>query len=138
MRGLLADVNVQGHIGYLERLIQHLRLAELLDGIQFATFPDLGLSRHLDDRTLWEFCQREGWVLFTENRNRDEVDSLQETIVDSWQMGDLPVLTLANKSAFETSRRYADRVAHDVADVLFGIKHEGRHRDQPRLFIPVR
>jgi hypothetical protein len=137
MRGLLTDVNVQGHLPYLRQLLVKLDLWLLLAEIDiaFATFRDVGLTPALIDRSLWHWCQGNGWVLFTENRNDDGPDSLQATLADSWQSGQLPVLTLANKDRFEHSAGYAVRVARDVADLLFGI-HGQEYCDQPRIFVP--
>lgn len=86
MRGLLADVNVQGHSLYLRRLLETLGLWSVLAELQLhlATFADLQLPRDLDDRSLWNLCQQEQWVLFTENRNEDDANSLQATLSDSW------------------------------------------------------
>ena len=82
-------------------------LADL--GLDFATFLDLRLAPDLDDRSLWNHCQEDGWVLFNENRNQDGPDSLQATLVASWQEGDLPILTIANKARLERDREYAGR-----------------------------
>jgi hypothetical protein len=138
MQGLLADVNVQGHLSYLRRLLEDLDfcpvLAEL--GLQFAAFRGLGLAMDLDDRELWNCCQQQGWVLFTENRNHDGSDSLQATLADSWRPGHLPVLTLANKSEFEHSREYAVSIATDIAELLFGIA-QGEYHDRPRIDVSL-
>lgn len=138
MHGLLADVNVQGHSIYLRQLLETLGLWSVLAELRldFATFHDLQLPRNLDDRSLWNRCQQDGWVLFTENRNDEDENSLQATLADSWQMGCLPVLTLANKGRFEHSASYAKRVAEDIAELLFGIAHE-EYRDQPRIYVPL-
>jgi len=47
MRGLLADVNIQGHLRYLCQLIQAIGVMTVLEDMQlhFATFPDLGLPQ---------------------------------------------------------------------------------------------
>jgi hypothetical protein len=137
MPGLLADVNLQGHLPYLERLLQQLGLLELITelGLVLATFSDVGLDRGLDDRTLWNYCQASGWVLLTDNRNRENEDSLEATLQDSWRDGLLPVLTLANKGKFENSAVYAARVAEDIADVLVSVFHD-EVRDRPRIFVP--
>jgi hypothetical protein len=138
MRGLLADVNVQGHLPYLSRLMEALGLLEILKelDISLATFPDLGLDRSTDDRTLWHFCQENDWVLFTDNRNHEDGNSLNATIQDSWREGHLPVLTLANKGKFENSEQYATRVAQDVAELLVAVFVD-KIRDQPRVFVPI-
>jgi hypothetical protein len=137
VRGLLADVNVQGHSPYLRQLLVTLDLWIVLaeKKLEFKTFRDLGLPRNLDDRSLWNHCQEQGYVLFTENRNHDGPDSLHATLTDSWQIGHLPVLTLANKGEFERSTGYAKQVATDIADLLFGID-EGEYRDQNRIYVP--
>src|SRR5436309_649863 len=111
MRGLLMDVNVQGHLAHLRRQLEALGLWELLVqlNLELVTFPDLGLPQGLNDRAVWHHCQKDGWVLFTENRNQDDPDSLQTTLADSWQPGLLPVVTLANKGKFEHSPEYAQR-----------------------------
>jgi hypothetical protein len=138
MHGLLADVNVQGHLPYLRRLMEGQGLLELLTemGISLVTFPDLGLDRGTDDRALWHFCQENGWVLFTDNRNYEDENSLSATIQHSWQEGHLPVLTLANNGKFENSETYATRVAKDVAELLV-VAFVDEIRNQPRIFVPL-
>jgi hypothetical protein len=138
MPGLLADVNVQGHLPYLKQLIEGVGLLEILAEFQitFVTFPELGLDPRMNDRELWRFCQANDFVLFTENRNHEDENSLSATIQDSWREGYLPVLTLANKGKFENSASYAASVAEDVAELLFSIFVE-RVLDQPRIFIPL-
>jgi hypothetical protein len=139
MQGLLADVNVQGHLLYLRHLLDALDLSAVLDGlnIEFATFPGLNVPRRMDDRTLWNFCQENGWVLFTADRRMVGTDSLEATLRDSWQMGLLPVITLSNRARFEKNGLYASRVAHDVAQVLFDIALNPESRDRPRIFVPL-
>ena len=104
-------------------------------GIRFVTFQTLQLSPQLDDRKLWILCQRDGWVLLTDNRNDEGIDSLQATLADSWQPGALPVLTLSSKNRLEQNPDFADRVATDIAELLFGII-DMEYRYQPRIFIP--
>src|SRR5437660_12890597 len=120
MPGLLADVNLQGHLPYLGRLMDGLGLLEVLVelGLTLTRFPDLGLDRHMNDRELWNYCQANDWVLFTDNRNYEDENSLQATMQDSWRDGGLPVITLANKGRFENSENYATKVAEEVADIL--------------------
>jgi hypothetical protein len=139
MRGLLADINIQGHLVYLRQLLEARGLSPLLaaSGLDLVTFPDIGLTSNLDDRTLWHCCQEQGWVLFTENRNHDLPDSLNATLADAWRPGHLPVLTLAKKRRFQYNPAYAARVADSVAELLLDILHE-QYRDQPRIYVPHR
>ncbi len=137
MRGILADVNVQGHLRYLRRLVEQLDTGPVIAalGVEFATFSDLSLDRHLDDRTLWNYCQKEKWVLFTENRRGEDPNSLEATLADSLKSDCLPVLTLANKGKFEHSTAYAERVATDIAEILFDIAMDAIW-SQPRIYVP--
>jgi hypothetical protein len=137
MRGLLADVNVQGHLRFLRQLLEHLDLWPVLDELQleFVTLANLGLPQDLDDRSLWSHCQQGRWVLFTDNRNEEGSDSLAATLADSWSAGHLPVITLSSKIRFERQREYAERVATDLAEVLFGVV-QGEYRGVPRLYVP--
>jgi hypothetical protein len=137
MPGLLADVNLQGHLPYLRRLIDQLGLLEVLADAHLAltTFPELGLDRHLNDRALWRFCQENNWVLLTDNRNHADEDSLEATLQDSRREGHLPVLTVANKGRFENSGEYASRVAEDIVYLLLDVFECGI-RDRPRIFVP--
>lgn len=138
MRGLLADVNVHGHLPYLGFILRRLELWPVLiqQKIEFATFNELQLPNDVKDRTLWNACQERGWVLLTDNRNDDGPDSLGATLADSWRVGQLPVLTLSSKARFERDTIYAERVASDIAELLFGIAHE-EYCAQPRIYVPL-
>ena len=137
LRGLLADVNVSGYMAYLQLRLVALGFwpvfVEL--GLDLATFNQVGLAEDANDRIVWNFCQREGWVLFTENRNHKDEDSLNAVLEDSFRSGNLPVVTLANKSRFVEDREYANRIAADVADVLYEIATMG-YEAPPRVYVP--
>jgi hypothetical protein len=137
MPGFLADVNLQGHLPYLGRLLDGLGLLEVLGelGLDLKRFPDLGLDGRMNDRELWNFCQANSWLLFTDNRNHEDENSLGVTLQDSWREGCLPVITLANKGKFENSQSYAMKVAEVVADILVTVFLDGI-RNQPRIFVP--
>jgi hypothetical protein len=139
VRGLLADVNVHGHLHILRRLLVALDLSTVLAGsdIDLVTFSGLELPRDLDDRELWNRCQQGGRVLFTDNRNNDGPDSLEATLSDSWRVGHLPILTISSKDRFKRDRGFADRVAADIAETLFGIP-DGLYLDQPRIYVPLK
>jgi hypothetical protein len=138
MRGLLADANIEGHVMYLRQLLAKLELDSLLSeqGIEFVFFSDLNLAPDVNDRLLWNRCQQERLTLFTDNRNRDDTDSLQATLDDSWQPGNLPVLTLSDKRRFEDEPDYAERVAYDVVELLLDFA-DRRLLNRPRIFVPV-
>jgi hypothetical protein len=105
--------------------------------IRLVTFPDLDFPRDLDDRELWNRCQQDGWSLFTDNRNDDGPDSLEATLSGSWRVGHLPVLALSSQDRFKRDRVYAERVAADVAEILFGILDE-QYLNRPRIYVPLK
>jgi hypothetical protein len=137
LKGLLADVNVQGHLPYIRQCLAKLDILPLLEdlGIRLATFSDLRLSRDLSDRLLWDYCQQHQWVLFTENRNDDGTDSLNAVLADSWEDGNLPVITLANKGRFENDASYAELVVDQLAGILVD-SSDGKCCDRPRIYVP--
>jgi hypothetical protein len=141
MRGLLADVNVQRHAlvllrGILER--SSIDLWNLLteSGLRFSSLVETGLSNSINDEALWKFCQEDGWVLFTDNRNAEEEKSLEVTLQNLWHLGDIPVVTVSDKTKLETNSEYAEQVAFDLAELLFGIE-QGEYRDRPRIYVPL-
>lgn len=62
MLGLLADVNVQGHLEYLRCLLDALGLSSILVelNLRLVIFTDLQLPLDLGDRPLWNHCQKDG------------------------------------------------------------------------------
>ena len=139
MRGLLADSNVQRHMAHVRNALERLDLLELLVDmdVEFATLAEIGLRLDIDDRSLWHRCQSDGWILLTDNRNDDDETSLQATLRNRWKPGDLPVLTIANKQEFENNAEYRERVAADIAEVLYGASL-GEYRDRDRIFVPFK
>jgi hypothetical protein len=93
------------------------------------------LPRDLDDASLWRLCQRDEWVLFTDNRNLESNDSLESVIRSEWITGCLPVVNIANKSKFSHDREYRTSVAAQIADLMFDLA-QGKKRDQPRIYVP--
>src|SRR4051794_4222592 len=59
MKGLLADINIQGFLPALQAAMQEQGLADIIAELNLALyfFRDFGLARDLDDRQLWNFCQ---------------------------------------------------------------------------------
>lgn len=137
MRGMLFDVNLDG---YRQRLVGILRkhgFEPILEEehLLFATFSEIGIDPDTIDRSIWNYCQDQGWVLLTDNRNKDGHDSLQATLDDSWEIGCFPIVTIGDKDAFEKDFAYAARVAFDIADLLIGIKQQ-EFLHQPRFYLP--
>ena len=135
MKGILADVNIQGHVDLLVVLMQaepwklfwdHLHL-------KYAHFAEFGLAPKAPDSLVWETCQKEELVLITDNRNKKGLDSLEATIQTRNTPTSLPVFTVANVPHLRASRDYADRVIDKLLDSMFQID---ALRGTGRLFLP--
>jgi len=139
IRGILVDINVQGHLRRIQQALRAMDLEHVLTagGISFFTFADFQLQKRTDDRRIWNLCQHERLVLLTENRNNDGPDSLDQTIRDSLTPESLPVITLANKGAFESSSVIAAKAAADLAEVVFSLIDEPAYIGVPRVYIPL-
>lgn len=138
MQGLLADANLEGLLPHLRGILERSDLWPILVELRivFATFDDLAMPRDTNDRELWIRCQQQGWVLLTDNRNADHEDSLESALVELWRIGHLPVITIGSKDDFQRDAHYAEIVARDVADLLFGIATENDYCDEPRVYVP--
>ena len=139
MNGILLDINIQGDFAHVLHLLaaQDLLAHWESGGFVVRTLADLGLAGNTPDRTIWNRCQAEGLVLFTENRNDDGPDSLERTIADSLTPDSLPVLTVSNKQRFRNDRRYALVVAERFVETILDID-DGRLLGVGRLFLPPR
>lgn len=134
MRGILADVNCEGHA---ERLVRRLRDESRLEfweilGLESFEFPDFGLERSAVDREVWLLCQREQLALLTVNRNADDEDALQVVITELNDETCLPVFTISNPRRLASDRLYAGTVADRFLDYLFEIE---KYLGTGRLFI---
>jgi hypothetical protein len=135
VKGILADVNCEGHLRYLLQLLRDETRREFWDYLALATptFADLGLQAASSDREVWLCCQREQLVLLTINRNDDGPDSLEATIRSLWTAESLPVLTLSDPERLLHDRAYAERAADKLLQYLFDIE---KHLGTGRGFIP--
>ena len=135
MRGILTDVNCQGHFQILQRLFADTSRGELWAflSLEILTFNDLGLALDISDRYLWQICQQHDLVLITANRNADGPESLEATIQELNTPLSLPVVTLANVERIRRDRQYAEQVADQILDLLFDIDNL---LGTGRLFVP--
>src|SRR5687768_15483844 len=116
--GILADVNVEGHVGHLLGGLMDRRWAYVLDHIGFVayTFEMLDLPINLPDDELWRTCQARNLVLVTRNRNAQGVNSLEAVIRREGGGEHLPVLTLADADRIYDDWNYRDRVAEKMVE----------------------
>ncbi|MGL6094268.1 MAG: hypothetical protein ACRC7O_00520 [Fimbriiglobus sp.] len=138
MIGIVADVNMIGQVRNLVRFL--LRTADYRDywddyGFRLATFAELGLTRESSDRDIWTACQEHDLILVTENRNHDGPDSLEAMVLAAGLVA-LPVVTVSDKRALASDRRYAETVAVDLLEVLIDIVDLDRHRGTGRVYLP--
>jgi hypothetical protein len=135
LTGILADVNLSGHLRHLVGRCQKADWLEIWVSLNLAvrTFEDLGLSQDVSDATLWHICQQQGVILLTANRNEDGPDSLEATIRRSNRPQSLPVFTLSNAQHFLKSKDYADRVVEQLLEYLLDIDD---YRGTGRIYLP--
>jgi hypothetical protein len=135
VKGVLADVNCEGHLAVLLRLFGHGSRIEFWSHLSLITptFADLGLAPETPDVLVWQRCQQEQLLLLTGNRNAEGNDSLEAAIRTLGTAASLPVFTLANPRRFMRDRDYAERTADKFLQDLFDIE---RYRGTGRVYIP--
>lgn len=135
MKGLIADVNIQGYVDLLVGLMQAEPWKLFWDHLQltYIHFADVGLAASSLDSLVWETCQMNELVLLTNNRNDDGEDSLEATIRKRNTPTSLPIFTIANVPQLRISREYADRVVENLLDSLLRID---TLRGTGRLYLP--
>jgi hypothetical protein len=136
MRGLLADVNVQGQF---ETMVEQIwcspEWAELWESLKLTveSFSSLQLDSDETDDVIWERCQEEGLILFTANRNHDGPDSLEVVIQSRALPSSLPVITISSPQRFASVRSYAEEVAIRVLEILLDVEN---YRGCGRIYVP--
>jgi hypothetical protein len=137
VRGVLFDNNLVGHGEYFLNLF---RVKGLFDcwamlELRLVSLAELGYEDDVEDRVLWNWCQVEGLMLVTANRNSDGSDSLGQTLAESLTPSSIPVLTLANNDRFVRDRQYALVVAETFLDYLVDLS-TGDLLGTGRLYLP--
>ena len=135
VRGILADINIQGQVQLLVALMRGEPWREFWEDLQLTsyTFADLGLARDTPDNVIWTLCQEQELLLVTNNRNAEALDSLETTIRLHNLPSSLPILTIADAERLRHSREYADRVIEKLLDVLMRVE---ALRGTGRLYLP--
>ena len=135
MRGILADINVIGHVQVLLEILEGNYWGELWKELDLTihTFDEIGLSPDVPDSLLWRRCQDLNIVLITTNRNAEGPESLEMTIRRENGPSSLPVLTIADNERVATDREYAVLTAEVLIDYL--IRIDTLH-GTGRLFLP--
>ena len=135
MLRMMADNDVEGHVGSLMDICQTSPWAELWHDLDcvLCTFEDLDLARNATDASVWRACQENNVLLITGNRNAEDSESLEMTIRQRNRPDSLPVLTLAKPDRIARDREYAESVVERLFDILIDIEV---FRGAGRLFLP--
>jgi hypothetical protein len=135
VKGLLADNDVRGQVGYLVTRMQSEPWREFWQdlGLRLFHFEDLALAPTATDLEIWQRCRAEEIVLITGNRTLSGPDSLEATIRQRNTSDRLPVFTIADVSKVNTSNLYADQVIETMLDYLQRIE---TIRGVGRLYLP--
>jgi hypothetical protein len=135
VKGILADVNIEGYVDFLVALMQAEPWKLFWDDLAVPCkhFADVGLDRDALDSLVWETCQREELVLLTDNRKQEAADSLEATIQARNTPTCLPVFTIGNAQQLRHSRDYAARVIDKLLDSLQRLE---ALRGTGRIYLP--
>jgi len=135
VKGIIADINIQGHVDLLVAKVQTVHWQIFWDDLhlRYAHFSEVGLMPNDPDSLIWDTCQKEELVLITDNRNEEDPDSLESAIRSRNTSVSLPVFTIASIPHLRQSRDYADRVIERMLDFLMRIESL---RGTGRLFLP--
>ncbi len=135
MRLIVSDVNIEGHVRAMVRMLQQGEWSSLFDDLEIRvlTFDDLGLVGISPDRMVWGAVQARGAMLITDNRNKDGRDSLQYMIETANAAESVPVVTLSDSTRFLFDNEYANRAVDRLIEILFDWE---KNLGTGRLFIP--
>src|SRR5207244_3627653 len=135
VKGILADINIQGYVDLLvvQMRAEPWKLFWDYLNLQYFHFADIGLAPSSLDSLLWDTCQTRDLVLITDNRNKKDQDSLETTIQTRNTPASLPVFTISSVPKLRTSQDYARRVIDKLLDSLLRIESL---RGTGRLYLP--
>lgn len=104
--------------------------------VKLLFFEDIGLHHSTDDKTLWQLCQGQNYLLLTGNRTAsDGVKSLEYVIYNLVQPSSLPVITIGNLDRINAEPHYCWSCAEDLVEIVLNLDSV---RGTPRLYIPYR
>lgn len=131
MTTILVDHDTEGHADLLLGTLVVEGWLDL-DPLVFVTFADLGLPMTSSDRTVWRLAQSQRMLLLTNNRNMDDVDSLELTIREESTGVSLPVLTVGDIDRM-VEPEYRARCAERLVEIALYL---GNYLGTGRILIP--
>jgi hypothetical protein len=135
MPGILAEVNVEGHVEWLRRILEDEPWKEAWCNLAapIHTFTDVGLADNAPDTVVAIRGDQDQLARLAELSNDEGPDSLKAAI-RTWDAPDsLPVFTLADAERFRRDKTYADLVAERFLEYLLDIE---KYRGTGRLYLP--
>jgi hypothetical protein len=93
---------------------------------------DVGLPINSSDRDIWRFAQANQMLLLTDNRNLDDADSLEQTILDENSEIALPVITISRADRV-IEPEFRERCAIRLLEIVLDLQD---YMGGGRLYIP--
>jgi len=129
---ILSDHNIEGQAKLLWGTLGAEGWLSLIS-LELVTFQEVGLPIDSNDREVWRFAQANNLILLTTNRNMEDENSLEQTMLEENTMTSLPVLTIGNQEQILYDTSYRQRCAERLVDVLLDLEN---YLGTRRVFIP--
>ncbi len=117
---ILLDHNLEGHAKFLLAGLRETGWEQYLS-IEFVCLRDLDLPDDAVDMVIWHAAQEHRVLLLTDNRNREDEDSLQAVIEREGTSESLPVLTVARVASLPIPA-YRQEAAHKLVEIVIYIE----------------
>lgn len=120
--------------GFCEQLAGSLRTTgwDEYGLVELVTMKEASLELNTKDREVWRFCQRNGFILLTGNRNNDDDTSLTQTLLDENTATSLPVVTVTDKDRLHEPA-YRENCIYGLMEIILYLD---RYLGTARQFIP--
>ena len=134
MQVILSDHNREGQARDIFDVLKHDGIWLELVPMKLRWFHQVGLSFTAPDEEVWQLCQKNGYLLLTDNRTADDgEDSLELSILRLITPDILPVLTIGNVKRVNSDRAYRRACAEKLAEIVDELH---LYRGVIRLYIP--
>lgn len=128
---VLLDNDIDGFQSHLVSALESTGWSEY-QLVELLTLSQVGLERATNDRVIWRFCQLNGLVLLTANRNQDDADSLEQTMSEENTPASLPVLTVTDQRRLHNAA-YREACIESLLTIIIDLNN---HLGTGRLYIP--
>lgn len=129
---ILSDENCTGHAEAIFFVFLALGYVDLLN-LELRTWKDAGLEEGADDEQVWRFCQENRHILLTGNRTAKDGALSLEIVMQQYVTSDsLPVHTIGDLERVLRDRRYCERCAERLAEIIFDLS---AYRGIPRVYL---